>query len=130
MNRNIDQFIHRYIEYLRSSGHRHRAVTDARKQLDYFDRWTASIGVTTIGQLTMFTGTLFHEHLERESDLVTGRVVGPRIMRERLTKLRRFASWLYGKGHLPIDLSSSVPILDKRGSVNKKHLPTTTNLAG
>ena len=130
MNRNIDQFVDLYTEYLRSTGHRHQAATAAREQLDYFVRWTASIGVTTIGQLTIFTGTLFHEHLQCELDLISGREVGPRITRERLTKLRRFAGWLHAKGHLPIDLSPSIPIVDKRGNVNRKHSGTTTNLAG
>ena len=86
--------------------------------------------MTTIGQLTISTGTLFHEHLQCELDLISGREVGPRITRERLTKLRRFAGWLHAKCHLPIDLSSSVPIVDKRGNVNRKHSRTTINLAG
>jgi hypothetical protein len=130
MNRTITHHAELYINYLRRSGYKHRAISDARRQLDYFDCWAASIGVTTIGQLTTFTGTLFHDHLEHEVDLMNHRAVGPRIKRERLTKLRRFASWLHRKGHLPIDLSPSVPIIDKRGNINQKHAPTTTNLAG
>jgi hypothetical protein len=48
-----------------------------------------------------------------------------RQRRERMTKLRRFLRWIQDKDHVNVDLSTHVPLVNRRGH---QSTPTTKTL--
>jgi site-specific recombinase XerC len=123
MCKTIATFVNEYIMYLRDTGHRHQQIIAYRRQLDHFTAWAAARKIVHLDQLSIYLAAWYLHELDKSGD------VGPRLLRERLTKLRRFLSWLHSKGHLSIDLSPSVPVIDKRGSVSATHARTPSNLS-
>jgi site-specific recombinase XerD len=123
MHPTIAEFVNRYIVYVRDTGHRHEQIVNYRRQLDHFAAWAEARGIERLDQLGIESASWYFHELDVSVD------VGPRVLRERLTKLRRFLSWLHSKGHLSIDLSPSVPVIDKRGHVSAMHACTPSNLS-
>ena len=111
-----------YIAHLQRCGHKRRVVNTTKQQLDYFVTWCQTLSIDSTDQLSDITASDYLEHLQNETDLLNGSVIGTRIVRERITKLRRLFEWLARDANFLRDIASTVPTVDKRGKAN---LPST-----
>jgi site-specific recombinase XerC len=116
MNDTILHLIDCYVNYLRLSGYRHRVIANNRRQLDEFALWAESLNVIDTHGVTLRIIRGYHAHLGNATN-AQGQCLNLMIQRERLTKLRRFLSWLHREGIINIDLSAGVPTATRRGKL-------------
>ncbi|QDV45062.1 site-specific tyrosine recombinase XerC [Stieleria neptunia] len=114
----LPALVQSYIEYLQRSGHKRRIVNITRQQLDYFVTWCQTQSITASDQISDTTAADYVGHLQNEVDLINGAAIGIRIVRERVTKLRRLFEWLARDTNFSSDIAATVPTIDKRGKAN------------
>lgn len=129
MSQSIATHANGYVESLRSAGHPAQRTATNRRQLNYFILWASVHGILLVNELSEDVAERYYDHLLHENDLVDDRPVGPRVRRERLSKLRRLLTYLHAAGITTADLSSSVPIVDQHGTRTRKPTPTTKTLS-
>jgi hypothetical protein len=124
MSETILSLIDRYINHLRRRGYRHRVIADNRRQLDEFALWAESLKVIDVEGINLSIINGYYTHLCNITNR-QGQRLNLMLQRERLSKLRRFLSWLHREGIINIDLSAGVPTATRRHASS-----TTTNVAG
>jgi len=129
MSQTIATHAHGYVESLRLAGHPAQRVATNQRQLDYFVLWASLNEILLINQLSGDLAERYYDHLLHENDLLKDRPVGPRVRRERLSKLRRLLAHLHAGGITAVDLSSSVPVVDPHGTRTRKPAAMTKTLS-